>query len=136
LLQFDAPTGAAADFPQSLASTALDQGPGLVNDVEDTNVGYYDDCRCEEAFVRSPGLDLVGFGTGHAERELASRICGAAFVEGVAQLYDVTTRVGAVHTQPLREVLDRNELVGRHELPQEAELRIAYTIFGFTTLPH
>ena len=57
-----------------------------LDDIEDSNVGHSDDGGCEEALLRSLGNDLVGFGAGHAECQLASRIWGAPLVECIAEL--------------------------------------------------
>jgi hypothetical protein len=57
--------------------------------------------------------------SGHTECQLASRIRDAPPVEAIAELKDIATRVGAVHTQSIRETLNRYEIVVCHELPQD-----------------
>jgi hypothetical protein len=57
-----------------------------LDDIEDSNVGHGDDGGCEEALVRPLGNDLVSFGAGHAECQLASRIWGSPPVECIAEL--------------------------------------------------
>jgi len=73
-----------------------------LNNVKHTDIRYDNDSGCRKSLIGSMGGDFPSLKLGHTQRQLPSRVSGPSFVKTVAQLEDITTSMGPIHTEPLR----------------------------------
>lgn len=86
------------------------------HDIENANLRYSDRSGSREALVGSLRNNLLGFTAGHTESQLSARVWCTPFVTGISKLKDVTTAVGAIHSQPIGEFFNRYKFIVCHDL--------------------